>query len=316
MTNLIDVHAHFLPESYRQAAIDAGHSEPDGFSHLPEWSATEHIAMMNRMGVATSMLSISSPGVHFGDSAAAASLAREVNEEGRRAVVDHPGRFGQFAALPAPDIENSLEEIDHCFEHLHVDGVSLLTNVDGVYLGDVQYQPIFEDLNRRHARVFIHPTSPACWEHTSLSRPRPMIEFMFDTTRAVINLVLNGTIARHPNIAFIIPHAGATLPMITDRVAAFALALDDVDDHTDVKRDLARLHYELAGFPVPRQLDAILTVTALDHLHYGSDYAFTPEFVVDLAKQQLETGLAERDLAIADLAQNTRQLFPTLQDET
>lgn len=102
MTNLIDVHAHFLPDGYRQAALDAGHTEPDGFSHLPEWSATGHVAMMDRMGIATSMLSISSPGVHFGDNAAAAALAREVNEDARRAVVDHPGRFGQFAALPAP----------------------------------------------------------------------------------------------------------------------------------------------------------------------------------------------------------------------
>ncbi len=314
-THLIDVHAHFLPDGYRRAATDAGHAEPDGFPHLPNWSATEHVAMMDRLGIATSMLSISSPGVYFDDDETARSLAREVNEDGRRAVVDHPGRFGQFASLPAPDIDGSIAEIGYCYDRLGVDGVSLLTNVNGIYLGDDTYEPIFAELDRRHARVFIHPTSPACWEHTSLGRPRPMLEFLFDTTRAVVNLILNGTIARHPNVELIIPHAGATLPMIADRVAGFALALENVDDRADVKRDLARLHYDLAGSPIPRQLDAILTLTALDHLHYGSDYAFTPEFVVDRARQLLEGGLEERDLTVEDLTENTRRLFPRLQSD-
>lgn len=189
----IDVHAHFIPDGYRGAARDAGHTKPDGFSQLPEWSAVEHIAVMNRLGISTSLLSISSPGVHFGDGANARLLAREVNEEGRRAVVDHPGRFGLFATLPAPDIEGSIAEIEYCYDQLETDGVTLLTNVDGVYLGDPAYEPIFDALDRRQARVFLHPTSPACWEQTSFDRPRPMLEFLFDTTRAVVNLVLNGT---------------------------------------------------------------------------------------------------------------------------
>jgi hypothetical protein len=141
--------------------------------------------------------------------------------------------------------------------------------------------------NRRHARVLVHPTSPASWESTSFGRPRPMIEFLFDTTRAVVNLVLNGTVARHPGIEFVIAHAGAALPVIADRVAAFTMVLTDVDSEADVMRDLARLHYDLAGFPIPRQLDAILALTTLEHLHYGSDYPFTPEFVVEMGARAL-----------------------------
>ncbi len=308
MTPRLDVHAHFLPDGYRRAATEAGHGQPDGFPQLPPWTAIEHVEMMDRLDIATAVLSISSPGVHFGDDAAARALAREANLEGRRAVVDHPGRFGLFASLPAPDVDGSIAEIDYAYEHLDVDGVVLLTNVGGCYLGDPVYEPIFDELERRHARVFLHPTSPACWEHTSLGRPRPMIEFLFDTTRAVVNLVLNGTVARHPNIEFIVPHAGATLPMIADRVAAFSLMLTDVDARTDVMRDLARLHYDLAGFPVPRQLDAILALTTLEHLHYGSDYPFTPEFVVELAAG----ALGGAGSTVERLTENTRRLFPTL----
>ena len=163
----------------------------------------------------------------------------------------------------------------------------LLTNVGGTYLGDPSWESVFRELNRREARVFIHPTSPACWKHTSLGRPRPMLEFFFDTTRAVVDLVLNGTIARHTAIEFIIPHAGATLPMIVDRVSVFSRLLE-VDASVDVLRDIARLHYDLAGFPVPRQLHALLTITTLEHLHYGSDYPFTPEFAAAMAAERLE----------------------------
>ena len=138
-----------------------------------------------------------------------------------------------------------------------------------------------------------------------------MLEFFFDTTRAVVDLVLNGTIARHTDIELIIPHAGATLPMIVDRVGVFSRLLG-VDSSVDVLRDIARLHYDLAGFPVPRQLDALLTITTLEHLHYGSDYPFTPEFAVAMAAERLEAaGDAPGSLTEA-LRTNTERLFPAL----
>jgi predicted TIM-barrel fold metal-dependent hydrolase len=308
----IDVHAHFLPDHYRDAAMAAGHGQPDGFSQLPTWTAAEHVEVMNGLGIATSLLSISSPGVHFGDADNSRALARQVNEEGHRAMAAHPGRFGLLASLPAPDVDGSIAEIRYCYEHLGIDGVALLTNVDGTYLGDPVLEPIFDELDRHGARVFLHPTSPACWQSTSFGRPRPMLEFLFDTTRAVVNLVLNGTVARHPNIVFIVPHAGATLPVIADRVAAFSLVLADIDQEVDVMRDLARLHYDLAGFPVPRQLDAILALTTLEHLHYGSDYPFTPRFVVEMATEALETAGYPPGSVIKTLTANSRNLFPNV----
>lgn len=307
----IDVHAHYLPESYRAALLENGHGRPDGFPQIPAWSAAEHVAVMDRLGIETSLLSISSPGVHLADEATTRDRAREVNEVGRRAVVDHPGRFGLFASLPLPDVDAAMAEIAYCCDHLDVVGFTLLTNIGGTYLGDSAFQPLFRELDRRGARLFIHPTSPACWEQTSFGRPRPMLEFFFDTTRAVVDLVLNGTVAKHPGIEFLIPQAGATLPMVADRVSVFSQLLG-VDPSVDVLRDLGRLHFDLAGFPVPRQLDALLTLTTLEHLHYGSDYPFTPEFAAAMAGERLaEVGDPPRSLLDA-LRANTERLFPAL----
>jgi 6-methylsalicylate decarboxylase len=311
VSNKIDVHAHYLPPSYRDALRAAGHDRPDGFPHIPTWSAEEHVAAMDRLGIATSLLSISSPGVYFGDETAVRDLAREMNEIGRRAVKDNPGRFGLLASLPLPDVDAAMAEIAYCCDRLDVNGFALLTNVGGTYLGDPSWEPVFRELDHRKARVFVHPTSPACWERTSLGRPRPMLEFLFDTTRAVVNLVLGGTIARHPDIEFIIPHAGATLPMIVDRVGVISRLLD-VDASVDVLRDVARLHYDLAGFPVPRQLDALLTITTLEHLHYGSDYPFTPELAAAMAAERLEAAGDPPGSVTDALTTNTERLFPAL----
>ena len=301
----VDVHAHFVPDGYRAALSAAGHDYPDGMLAIPPWSADAHVLAMDRLGIASSLLSISSPGVALGDGSGAVELAREVNEAGRRAVVDHPGRFGLLASLPLPNVDAAVAEIAYCYEHLDVDGFVLLTNVNGTYVGDASFAPVFRELDRRGARVLLHPTSPVCWEHTSFGRPRPMLEFFFDTTRAVVDLVLNGTLARCPDVAVIVPHAGATLPLVAERVNAFAMLLaPDVD----VLRELSRLHFDLAGFAVPRQLDALLTITTIDHLHYGSDFPFTPEPVVLNAAESID---GVESLA-ATLRANTLDLFAAL----
>ena len=289
----IDVHAHYLPEEYRTALRARGHDQPDGFPYIPEWSPAEHVAVMDRLGIERSMLSVSSPGV-LGD----VDLARLVNDEGRRAVVDHTGRFGLLASLPLPDVDASIAEVARC-DGLDVDGFVLLTNVGGTYVSDPTIEPLLRELDRRRAVVLLHPTSPACWEHTSLGRPRPMIEFLFDTTRAVTDLVLRGTLARLPDLRVVVPHAGAVLPLLADRVNAFARLLAP---EVNVLGELGRLHYDLAGFTMDRQLDALLSLTTGDHLHYGSDWPFSPEVVVAAAAERL-------DRMADELRTNTERLF-------
>jgi predicted TIM-barrel fold metal-dependent hydrolase len=300
----IDVHAHYLPDGYRAALVRAGHEQPDGMPWIPEWSAVEHTAAMDRLGIATSLLSISSPGVCIGDGQTVVDLAREVNEEGRRAVTDHPGRFGLLGSLPLPDVDAAVAEIAYCCDRLEVQGFVLLSNVGGVYVSDPSFDPVFAELDRRRARVLLHPTSPACWDRTSLARPRPMLEFLFDTTRTVVDLVLNGTVARYQHLELIIPHLGATLPLVADRVQAFATLLAPT---VDVLGDLGRLHYDLAGYAGSRQLNALLALTTLEHLHYGSDYPFTPEATAAVASDRLETV----DSLVVTLRANTARLFAT-----
>lgn len=295
---MIDVHAHYVPDGYRAALLGHGHDRPDGFPQIPAWLAEEHVAAMDRLGIATSVLSISSPGVHLGDGRGTVELAREVNDAGHRAVVNHPGRFALLASLPLPDVDAVMAEIAYCCDRLDIAGFAVLTNVGGTYLGDPAFAPVFRELDRRGARLFIDPTSPPCWEHTSFGRPRPMVEFFFDTTR---------TIAKHPDIEVIVPHAGATLAMVADRVTTIALLLD-IDPAVDVHRDLGRLHYDLAGFPLPRQLAALLTLTTREHLHYGSDYPFTPEFAAAMAAERLD----EQPGLLDELGANTQRLFPAI----
>ena len=143
---LIDVHAHFLTDSYVSAARAAGHVHPDGMAGWPKWSAEEHLRLMDRWGVATAMLSISSPGTHFGDDAAARRLTREVNEGGAAISRAHPGRFGHFASLPLPDVAGALDELGFALDELGSDGITVETNSAGVYLGDDRYEPLYREL--------------------------------------------------------------------------------------------------------------------------------------------------------------------------
>ncbi|MGW2964772.1 amidohydrolase family protein [Streptomyces sp. NPDC001220] len=274
---LIDVHAHFVTDSYVRQARAAGHELPDGMPAWPAWSAEAHLELMDRSGIDTAVLSVSSPGVYFGDAEAARALAREVNEDGARVVHAHPDRFGLFASLPLPDVEGSLTEIAHAFDELGADGVVLETNSHGVYLGDERLEPVFAELARRRAVVFLHPTSPVCWERSALGRPRPMVEFIFDTARTVTDLLCAGTLARHPELEVIVPHCGGALPVLADRVDGFMkLFMGAGPDTPDAVTQLRQLHYDLAGPAFPRQLPALLGLVEPGRLLYGSDYCWTP----------------------------------------
>ena len=159
---------------------------------------------MDQGGVATSIISISDPGVWFGDNAAARSLARECNEYGAKVVKDYPGRFGQFAVLPLPDVEGSLKEVEYALDTLKMDGIGVLSSYQGKYLGNPYYAPLMEELNRRKAVVFCHPFCAACDAEATLTDGQNRgVEFVFDTTRTILSLLSTGTVTRFPEIRFI-----------------------------------------------------------------------------------------------------------------
>jgi 6-methylsalicylate decarboxylase len=311
----IDAHAHFVPAAYRDALLAAGIDRPDGFPRIPDWSVAAALAYMDELDIEAAVLSISSPGIHFGDDGAARTLARAVNEAGAEAVATAPSRFGFLASLPLPDLDGALAEVVHAFDELGADGVVLMTNVHGRYPGDAAYAELWAELDRRGAVVALHPASPPGWEQTSLGRPRPMIEFPFDTTRAVIDLVLGGTLTRCPNLRLVVPHAGSALPVLADRVAGFTKAIAPGEGPpVDVLGLLAGLHYDLAGDATPRAIEALLDLTSPDRLLYGSDFPFPPVPVIE--------GLAEKLVASEALAhevdrrlilrENALGLFPRL----
>jgi len=287
----IDVHAHYLPPGYRETAAAALGAIPDGMPRMPDWDPQTTVGMMDRHGIATAMLSVSSPGVHFGNDDAARSLAREVNEFAARNAQDHRGRFGAFASLPLPNVDAALGEITYALDTLNADGFVMLTNYRGVYLGDARFAPVFDELNRRNAIVFMHPTSPPCWEHIALGFPRPMIEFPFDSTRAITNLILSGTLERCPNVRIIVPHAGGTLPFLARRIATVASGLIARERRPKggFIAALQRLFYDTAGASGDNSLASLLTLINSSRIVFGSDYPFMPEAAVEATIGELKS---------------------------
>lgn len=313
MPRRLDVHAHFVPDFYRAAAEAAGIHQPDGMPQWPKWSEAGALATMDRLDIATAMLSISSPGVHFGDNAAARDLARRVNEAGAALVRAHPRRFGLFASLPLPDRTGALAEVAYAFDELRADGIILQTNYHGLYLGDDQLEPLMAELNRRRAVVFVHPVAPPGVAQVSPGYPTPLLEFIFETTRSITHLLLQGVPARYPAIRWIIPHAGAALTDLVDRVLLQGplMKLARTVPPAEVLAGLRGFYYDLAGEPLPRILPALRTLTAPDHLLYGSDYCFAPEPLLHTLQDLLDQALPPAEWP-AVMTQNALPLFPRL----
>ncbi|HEY0249086.1 MAG TPA: amidohydrolase family protein [Gryllotalpicola sp.] len=278
---LVDVHAHFVTAEYVQAAVSAGITTPDGMPAWPSWSAEDHLRLMDENGIEKSYLSVSSPGTHFGDDAAAAALSRQVNEFGAAVAAARPERFGHFASLPLPNVEGALRELAHALDVLGSDGVILESNAHGLYLGDERMRPLLAELDRRRAIVFVHPTSPPNHEQVSIGRPRPMVEFMFDSTRTLADLVFSGRLTEFGGIRWVFSHSGAAMPVLADRIELFrTLFLAEQPgfgpEAPTVPELLRELWFDIAGTPFPNQVPALTRAFGTEHLLYGSDYCYTP----------------------------------------
>jgi predicted TIM-barrel fold metal-dependent hydrolase len=293
---MIDAHSHFLPPSYRSALAAAGIERPDGFPYVPDWSAAGAVSVMDDLGVEFSLISISSPGLAFAPAGAQSRLAQSVNEEGAEVVRDRPDRFGLLASLSLIDLDTALAEVARCRSELGVTGFTLLTNYNGAYLSSANAEPLFAELDRVAALVSIHPASPSGWEVTSIGRPRPMIEFPFDTTRVVFNLLLDGVFRRYPSIRWVIPHVGSALPALADRVQEFANTfLNGTGDPVDVVGELSALHHDLTGPTLPHALPGLIRLVGTSKLLYGSDLPFAPVPLAQRSVEELRTTDALND---------------------
>lgn len=272
----IDLHTHYLPPAYREMLNRHGMETLDGGMKVPDWSPEKHLEQMDALSIESAVLTVSSPHLHLGDAAEAAETARACNEYGAALARSCPGHFAVGASLPLPEIEAAIGEIRHCRERLGLHVFSLMTNSRGLYLGNPALDPVMEELNREPALLLVHPTEPSAVPRgISEKLPYPFMEFFFDTTRAVTNLVLNGTLRRYPRLRFVIPHAGAFLPILSDRLIDAGKAFPAFGG-IPVAEDLASLYYDLAGVSMPKQYDVLRKITTDSHLLYGSDGTFTP----------------------------------------
>jgi predicted TIM-barrel fold metal-dependent hydrolase len=275
---------------------------------------------MDEWGVAVSLLSVSSPGTHFGDDEAARELSRHVNEAGAELRRQHPDRFGHFASLPLPDTEGALAELEYAMDQLGADGVTVESNAHGVYLGAPELQPLLAELNRRRTPVFVHPTSPPNHEAVSLGRPRPMLEFVFESTRTVSDLVFSGSLQSCPDIPWVFTHGGGTLPLLTERMElfrnVFAGAMSTpgaVDEVGPVSEQVGRLWFDMAGTPFPYQVPALVSAFGSERLLYGSDYCWTPEAGAGAQVASLDAAAQpDGDTWRALTTRNAQRLFPRL----
>jgi predicted TIM-barrel fold metal-dependent hydrolase len=282
----IDMHAHFVPAAYRRALAKAGIDRPDGFPYVPGWSVEGAVASMDALGVESALISVSSPGVDLGPGTDPVRLAREVNDEGAEVIRSRPRRLGLLASLPLPDVDAALQEIRHAVDDLDVDGFVLMTNYRGIYLGDPRFDEVMDELERRDALVALHPTSPPAADAVALGQPRPMLEFPFETTRAVVNMILNGTLRRRRRIRVLVPHVGAALPVLADRVQALTAAFAD-GDAIDVHAELRGMWFDVAGEPLPNALAALLRLVGPERIVYGSDVPFAPLPLVRRSTERL-----------------------------
>lgn len=302
----IDVHHHILPAEYVKAVARFGVADA-GDVAFPPWSASAAISLMDRAGIGTAVTSIAAPGVSFGDKLAARSLARYCNEFSARLIADFPHRFGAFAVLPLPDVDGTLAEIEYALDTLRLDGVVMLASIGERYLGDPAFEAVFDELNRRKAVVFVHPTVPVTSRNVKVAVPAAMVEFVFDTTRAAASLVYSGTLERCPDLSIILSHAGGTVPYVAWRLAQGALypRLREKAPQGALAY-LKKLYYDTAMSATPYALSSLRELVDPSHVLFGSDWPFLPEPQVQesvaglasyqgfgaIAKAQIERGNA------------------------
>lgn len=293
----IDVHGHYFPPAYQQL-LQRHHMELLDGVKAPEWSIERQWEYMEQLHISFATLSLSSPHLHLGDKAEAVETARSCNEYGAELARQYPEKLAALASLPLPEISESIQEIRYCRNVLGIRGFALLTNYRGVYLGDELLDPVMEELNTQPALVTIHPTLPfGNVPGAAEELPGPVMEYFFETTRTVVNMILKGTLHRYPNLYFVVPHGGAFLTILSDRLIPLAGVLLK-ERGLDIAGDLARFYYDLAGFSMPKQFDLLRTMTDDSHLLYGSDSPFTfLPVCMEQARQmdaKLGDGLAEK----------------------
>lgn len=314
----IDVHQHVVPPFWAKALPVHG-GDPSGprsgdpsNSVLPPWSPDSAIDFMDSQQIATGILSLTAPGVVGWENSGRREMARRINEYTAGLVAKRPERFGHFATLPLPDIDGALHELEYALDTLRADGVILLANYAGRYLGEAAFEPIWAELDRRHAVAYVHPGQPPI--ATAAGLAGPLVDYPFDTTRTAVQLVLNGIVDRYPGVRIILSHAGGFVPYASHRFAELAHVFrTDAADPADVLKSFQRFYFDTALSSGPSALPSLMAFAQEDRILFGTDYPFAPADVAASFTGKLDAydGLtADERSAISN--RNAGILFPRL----
>jgi 6-methylsalicylate decarboxylase len=286
--NRIDIHHHFIPDSYYK--FQRAHARG---SDTNQWILSKDLEDMDQAGTALAFLSLTTPGFGFGAVEEVRRVSRECNEAAAELGSSHPGRFGSFATIPVDDTEGALMELEYALDTLKADGVALYSSYADKWLGDTLFAPVYEELNRREAVVYVHPILPNCCSnlgvaHEGVPNEVAMIEFGTDTTRTIASLIFGGTTTRFPRITWIFSHGGGVLPFLIERFFQGG-AKGEIVPHivtkgqdgptvktlssgADVLSALRKLYYDTAQISNPVALGALRKVIPISHILYGTDY--------------------------------------------
>jgi predicted TIM-barrel fold metal-dependent hydrolase len=283
----IDVHLHIIPQFYQDAVHSAGLG-PARRAGYPAYSVERALEVMDANEIELAITSVAQPGVGFAEPALARALARQLNEYAADLMTQHPQRFGGFATVPMRNIGDAVGEIAHALDTLRLHGVSLFASYGEKFLGDPAFDPVLDALNQRKAVVFIHPTLHPSSRAIDLPWPGFVMEYLFDTTRAAVNLLLGGALERFPGIKFILPHAGGTLPYFAWRLASTPV-IDPTTPQWPREKFAAGLRqfwYDTALSSSTTTMGALRTVADPEKIVFGSDWPFVPPPLVAAAVQE------------------------------
>jgi len=267
----VDVHQHVVPPFWAKA-LPAHGGDPSG-TVVPQWSPESAIGFMDSQEIATGILSLTAPSVANWYKSQRREMARRVNEYTADLVAKRPDRFGNFATLPLPDVEGSLRELEYALDTLAADGVILLANYSGRYLGDPAFDPLWAELDRREAVVFIHPGQPPL--PTIPGVAGPLVDYPYDTTRAAVQLVLNGTLEKHSRVRVILAHAGGFLPFASHRIAELARVFrSDAAESVDILTAMRRFYFDTALSSSPAALPTLKSFAGAERVLFGSDFPY------------------------------------------
>src|SRR5262252_7351220 len=300
----IDIHHHFGPQVW----VAAVKGRPLLQAANTTWTPEKSIDDMDRGGVAASVISITNPGLWFGDKAVTDRLARACNEYAAKVVAEYPNRFGFFAALPLPDVDATLKEIAYAYDALKADGIGLFTSYGDTWLGNSRFRPVMEELNRRKAIVHVHPTAANCCRNLDYGVAPGSVEYGTDTTRAIVGVAFSGDSTRYPDIRFIWSHAGGTVPFLAGRIDG---ASNNAKDRmpSGFMSELKRFYYDLAGAANKGAVASLLQLVPPTQVLYGTDFPPGGNSR-DVLKTLADLGMfSEADLRAVE-RDNAVKLFP------